>query len=398
VLHYRYLIVGGGMTADAAVRGIREVDPATPIGLIGAETDPPYKRPPLTKGLWHGKPLDRVWCRTDDLGVDLHLGRTVRYLDLHAKHAVDDRGTSYAFDRLLLATGGRPRRLPLGGHRIVYYRTLDDYRRLRALVDQGERFAVVGGGFIGAEIAAALASQGKAVTMIFPEGALGARIFPADLARFLTDHYRAQGVEVLTGATLTGLEPRGERSSLQVGIAEPAEDRRLLVDGVVAGVGIQPNVELAAAAGLTVADGITVDELLRTDHPDVYAAGDVAGVPIAALSDRRRIEHEDHARATGRLAGRAMAGEPEPYRHLPFFYSDLFDLGYEAVGEIDARLQTVVDWDEPYRKGVVRYLRDDRLRGVLLWNVWDRVEEARRLIADAGIRRPADADRRLVVV
>src|SRR5215207_6402411 len=161
--HYTYLIVGGGMAADAAARGIREVDPDGSIGLIGAEPDPPYKRPPLSKKLWRGKSLDSVWLKTDRLVVDLHLGRTARVLDLRQKQVVDDRGAVYDFDKLLLATGVSPQRLPFGGHRIIYYRTLHDYQRLRHETCQGQRFAVIGGGFIGSEISAALTTNGKDV-------------------------------------------------------------------------------------------------------------------------------------------------------------------------------------------------------------------------------------------
>lgn len=141
--HYQYLVVGGGMTADAAVRGIREVDVHGSIGVISSEPDPPYKRPPLSKKLWAGKPINSIWLGTADRGADLHLGRTARVLDLRAKHVIDDRGTTFSFDKLLLATGARPRRLPFGGHDVVYFRTLDDYRRLRDLADSGERFAIL---------------------------------------------------------------------------------------------------------------------------------------------------------------------------------------------------------------------------------------------------------------
>jgi NADPH-dependent 2,4-dienoyl-CoA reductase/sulfur reductase-like enzyme len=378
---YIYLIVGGGMTADAAVRGIREVDPDGSIGLIGAEPDPPYKRPPLSKKLWLGKPVDSVWLNTAARGVDLHLGRTVHSLDLRAKQAIDDNGAVYTFDKLLLATGVSPRRLPVGSDRVIHFRTLDDFRRLRDLTEHGQRFAVIGGGFIGSEIAAALAQNGKDVTMVFPDEAIGARLFPADLASSLTARYRAEGVEVLPRASVTDVAERGDQ--LVVTLDTDAGVQELAVDGVVAGIGTQPNVELATAAGLAMAEGILVDEALRTSHPDVYAAGDVAAFCQPALGKLVRVEHEDNAKAMGRAAGRAMAGDPAPYHHLPFFYSDLFDLGYEAVGEIDARLETVADWAEPYRQGVVYYLRDDRVRGVLLWNVWDRVDAARELIGSA---------------
>lgn len=219
--------------------------------------------------------------------------------------------------------------------------------------------------------------------MLFPEHAIGGRLYPPDLAKFLTDDYRARGVEVLTGTELAGVVPESGRLRLEVRTVESAEIRSLVVDGIVAGIGGRPNIELAQAAGLHLDNGIVVDSYLRTEHPDVYAAGDVANVPIAALGERRRVEHEDQAKATGKLAGRAMAGEPEPYQHLPLFYSDLFDNGYEAVGDVGSHLQAVATWDERYRKGTIRYLRDGRVRGVLLWNTWNRVDEARRLIEEA---------------
>jgi len=168
-----------------------------------------------------------------------------------------------------------------------------------------------------------------------------------------------------------------------------------LVDGVVAGIGVTPNIELARLAGLETGNGIVVDELLRTENPDVYAAGDVANFFNPALEKRLRVEHEDNANTMGHAAGRAMAGKEAPYHHLPFFYSDLFDLGYEAVGELDSRLETVADWKEPYREGVVYYLRDGRVCGVLLWNVFGQVDAARELISTPGSFRPEDLKGRL---
>jgi 3-phenylpropionate/trans-cinnamate dioxygenase ferredoxin reductase component len=380
--NYSYLIVGGGMAADAAVHGIREVDADGTLGLISAEPDPPYKRPPLSKKLWRGKPLDSVWLGTDQLGVDLHLGRTGRLLDLQHKRVVDDRGTEYGFDKLLLATGVTPRRLPVGGHWITYYRTLKDYQRLRQEAARGQRFAVIGGGFIGSEIAAALAMNGKEVVMILPEAGIGSRLFPSDLAVFLNDYYREHGVEVLTHSMVTDVVRRGDRFTVETRDTAASTTSEFQVDGIVAGIGARPNIELAQTAGLAINDGIVVDPYLRTSHPDVYAAGDVALYWQSVLGQRRRVEHEDNATTMGRLAGRAMAGEPAPYEHIPFFYSDLFDLGYEAVGDVDARLEVVADWEEPYRTGVLTYRGEGRVRGALLWNVWDQLDAARALIAD----------------
>jgi NADPH-dependent 2,4-dienoyl-CoA reductase/sulfur reductase-like enzyme len=395
VPNYKYLIVGGGMTAAAAVGGIREADASGSVGLIGGEKHSPYDRPPLSKGLWKNKPFDSIWRKLPGQSVELRQGRKAVTLDAEHKRVTDDQGTVYGYDKLLLATGGTPRRLPFGDGQIIYYRTVDDYERLRALTAQGQRFAVIGGGFIGSEIAAALTLNGKSVVMAFPNEAVGARMFPPDLARFLNDFYRQKGVEVLAGELAGGLEEREGRHVLKVRKAQGQGEREVAADGVVAGIGIVPNVELAQAAGLTVDNGIRVDASLRTSHPDIYAAGDVANFHNPALDKRLRVEHEDNANTMGQLAGQAMAGRSVNYDHLPFFYSDLFELGYEAVGEVDSRLETVADWKESYREGVVYYLRDGRVRGVLLWNVWEQVDAARRLIAEPGPFHPESLKGRL---
>jgi len=382
--NYKYLIVGGGMTGDAALHGIREVDRAGSIGLIGAEAHAPYNRPPLSKGLWKDKPLESIWRKADNQSVTFHFGRTARKLDPQTKRVTDDQGTVYTFDKLLVATGSTPRRLPFGGEQIIYFRTLDDYQRLRALTEKGQRFAVIGGGFIGSEIAAALAMNSKEVVMIFPDEAIGSRMFPPDLAKSVNDFYRQKGVEVLAGEVVAGMETRQSKLIVKIQSSQTKSEREITVDGMVAGIGVVPNVELAQAAGLEVDNGIRVDRGLRTSHPDIYAAGDVANFYNPALDQRLRVEHEDNANTMGRLAGQAMAGRTVSYDHLPYFYSDLFELGYEAVGAVDARLEAVADWKKPFREGVVYYLRDGRVRGVLLWNVWKQVDSARKLIAEAG--------------
>jgi 3-phenylpropionate/trans-cinnamate dioxygenase ferredoxin reductase subunit len=377
--NYPYLIIGGGMTAASAVDGIREVDSTGGIGLISAELDAPYERPPLSKSLWKGKPLDVIWRKTENNRVEIHLGRVAKEIFPDQKHVVDNKGDVFTYQKLLLATGGKPRHLPFGGDQIIYFRTLSDYRHLRALTETGRRFAVIGGGFIGSEVAAALAMNGKEVVMIFPGEAIGDRIFPGPLAQFVSNFYKQKGVEILAGEEIVGLETRGNQRVLKT-----RTNREIVVDGVVAGVGIEPNVELAQTIGLEVENGIIVDEFLRTSHPDIYAAGDVAAFYNPALGKRIRVEHEDNANSMGRSAGRNMAGKSEPYHYLPFFYSDMFDLGYEAVGEVDSRLETFADWKRPNEEGIIYYLQNDRVRGVLLWNVWEQVEAARQLIAEPG--------------
>ena len=377
--NYKYLIVGGGMTAAAAVEGIREIDSSGGIGLISAESDPPYDRPPLSKSLWKGKPLARIWRKTEDKEVKVYLDRVVKEIVPEQKRVVDDKGDIFTYQKLLLATGGRPRQLAFGDGQIIYFRTLSDYRRLQALAETGRRFAVIGGGFIGSEVAAALAMNGKEVVMIFPGKDIGDRVFPRPLARFVSNFYTKKGVEVLAGEKIIGLETKGNQRVLKT-----STKREIEADGVVAGVGIEPNVELAQTVGLEVENGIIVDEFLRTSHPDIHAAGDVAAFYNPALGKHIRVEHEDNANAMGRMAGRNMAGKAEPYHHLPFFYSDMFDLGYEAVGEVDSSLETFADWKRPDEEGVIYYLQNGRVRGVLLWNVWEQVEAARQLIAAPG--------------
>ena len=376
---YRYLIIGGGLTGDAAVRGIRELDAEGSIGMISMEPDPPYTRPNLSKGLWKGRPLEKIWRNTESLGAELYLGRKVTQLDPSKKYLRDDTGEEYTYDKLLLATGGSPIRLPFGGDNIIYYRDLQDYQHLRALTERGERFLVIGGGFIGSEIAAALTMIGKKVVMVFPEEAIGANVYPSDLSGFLNEYYREKGVEVVPDDLVASLEQTGNRSTVRT-----KSGRVFEVDGVVAGIGIRPNLELAQQAGLQVDNGIVVNEHLLTSAPDIFAAGDVARFFHSALRKGVRVEHEDNALRMGKLAGRNMAGANEPYSHVPMFYSDLFELGYEAVGELNSKLETVADWEEPFKKGVVYYLDEGRVRGVLLWNVWDSVPEARALLSAPG--------------
>jgi len=374
---YRYVIVGGGMTADAACRGIRDHDAAGTIGLFTTEAHAPYARPPLSKALWAGKDESSVWRGTPELEVDIHTGCEIVGLDLDAHTATDDAGESHAYERLLLATGGTPRRLPSGGDGVVYFRTLDDFRRLHGLAGDGVRVTVIGGGFIGSEIAAALTSNGCAVTMIFPDSGIGARLFPTGLSSFVNEYYRSKSVDVIPEELVEGIATDGSvlRTTTDAG-------RAIEADAVVAGLGIVPNTELAERTGLKVDDGILVDEHGRVEgREDVFAAGDVARFPVPALGGTRRVEHEDHANTHGRVVGENMAGADVPYDHLPFFYSDLFELGYEAVGDVDSRLTAVEEWADPNRKGVVGYVdTDGSARGFLLWDVWGKVDAGRELI------------------
>ena len=379
---FTYVIIGGGMTAAAAAQGIREIDPKGPLAILSGENHLPYNRPPLTKKLWQGKPESIIWRDLPQENMVTLTQTLVTSLDPARKKIRTVSGEEFGYQRLLLATGGVPNRLPFATEDILYFRSLDDYHTLRGWTGKGARFGVIGGGFIGSEIAAALAAQGEQVTMVFPEPAIGWRIYPADLARFITDYYRQKGVEVHSEMRMSALE----RSNNQL-VLRSEKGQAVAVDHIVAGIGIRPNVELAQAAGVQIGGpdtggGILVDEFLQTNQPDIYAAGDAATFYNPALNRRMRVEHEDNANTMGRIAGLNMAARPTPYHHLPFFYSDLFDLGYEAVGDLDSRLDTFADWKDPYHEGVVYYMRDDKVRGILLWNTWGQVDAARKIITE----------------
>ena len=376
--HYKYLIIGGGLTGDAATRGIRELDVEGSIGLISIESAPPYMRPNLSKGLWKGRPIEKIWRKTEERG-ELNLGRKVTQLDPQKKTVQDDKGDEYTYDKLLIATGGSPIHLPFGAGDIIYFRNFEDYQHLRAMADAKEHFVVIGGGFIGSEIAAALTMVGKKVTMIFLEDAIGGLVFPSDLAHFLNDYYQGKGVEIIANDSVASVTREGERLIVRTG-----SGRAIETDGVVAGIGIRPNIELAQAAGLKIENGIVVNERLETSLPDIYAAGDVVNFFHSGLGKRVRVEHEDNAVFMGKLAGRNMAGAGETYTRTPMFYSDLFELGYEAVGETSSKMEMVSDWQEKFQKGTVYYLEEGRVRGVVLWNIWKQVDNARALMLEKG--------------
>ena len=360
---YEYVIVGGGMIADAAAKGIRELDPDSGVLILSDEADEPYTRPALSKLLWTDPSFteDKVSLGTEASGAEIRTGERVESIDPEAK-TVSVGGETIEYGALLLATGGTPTTIDLpAGVRVVYFRTFADYRHLRALADDRPHVAVVGGSYIGTEIAAALVQNDCRVTLVTPDGTLREKVFPAELATTFQRWFEDAGVEILPGTKVTGGSATEDGVSLTTDGGDVLE-----ADVVVFGLGIRANTELAEAAGLTVEDGIVVDEHLRTSSPSVYAAGDVASYPDALLG-RRRIEHVDLARKQGRAAGRAMVGDETPFSYTPYFYSMVFGHRYEAIGSLDSSLDVVAAWAEPGEKGSLYYLDGDTVRGVLLW-------------------------------
>ena len=377
---YKYIIIGGGMTGSAAVMGIRKNDLDGTIAMFSKERFEPYNRPPLTKGLWNGKDIESIVRPMDQYQVDLFLETPIEEITPDLKQVRTASGEIFQYEKLLLATGGYPIQIPGSPEGVITYRTRSDFHLLEDLVEDKDNFCIIGGGFIGSELAAALVKNQKRVTLIFPETGICGELFPDDLAEFLVHYYQENGVEVLKENLVDVINKDGEQFIVQYHNIEDHQVTEAPFDVVIVGIGIKPNTVLAEAAGIEVDNGIIVNETLQTNFPDIFAAGDVANFKHIPLGKRLRVEHEDNANTMGMHAGQNMSGESQKYDHFPFFYSDLFDLGYEAVGDFDKGLEIFEDWIEPLKKGTVFYLDDDKIRGVIFWNLWGKVDEGRELI------------------
>lgn len=378
---YPYVIVGGGMVADSAAKGIRERDADGSILILSEDVDAPYTRPALSKKLWTDDeftPADNDLGTAEATGAEIRLQTTVASIDPAAKTVTTSTGDTVSYGKLLLATGGHPTTLDLpADDRLIYFRSAADYRRLRELSGGQRHIAVVGGGYIGSELASALVQNDTRVTIVFPDDDLGASTFPASVDAKFEGRFRDHGVELVSGRRLASA------TASDAGLTLTLDDGSTLeADAVVVGLGITPSTDLAESAGLAVDDGIVVDAHLTTSDPSIFAAGDVANYPDPILG-RRRVEHVDNAKEQGAAVGRILAGSDETYSHTPMYYSDVFDLGYEAVGKLDASLSTVEDWKDD-DSVVVYYLDGGKPVGVLLWNVWDSTDKARKVLAEAS--------------
>jgi 3-phenylpropionate/trans-cinnamate dioxygenase ferredoxin reductase component len=375
-----YLIVGGGMAADAAVRGIRAVDPDHEILLVTAEPHPPYDRPPLSKGLWKGVDEDRIWRGTAEEGVTVRTRTRAVRLSPERREVLLEDGSVLSYRELLLATGASPARLGGDPEAVIHFRDLEDYRRLRGRAGDGASVGIAGAGFVATELASSLVGVGARAVMAFPEEAPLERILPAPLPERLARLFRARGVGLHPGVAVSevvagtgGLRLLGEGGAVADGL-----------DVVVAGLGVRPAVGLAREAGLRVHDGVVVDERFSTSASGVHAAGDLVSFPLPLLGGRRvRVEHEDHANESGMLAGMAMAGAGQAYDPVPHFYSGFFDLTWEGLGLLEAdrgpSLHLGERVDSP---GAALYRKGGRLTGVLLWNAPGRARRARKLLRE----------------
>ncbi|MBW6465093.1 MAG: NAD(P)/FAD-dependent oxidoreductase [Brevefilum sp.] len=387
---YKYIIIGGGMTGSAAVMGIRKNDPDGSIAMFSKEPFQPYNRPPLTKGLWDGKDVESIVRPMGQYQVDLFLEKPIEQIIPDQKQVRTTGGETFGYEKLLLATGGDPIQLPGMPDGVIAYRTRVDYHLLENLVKEKDSFCIIGGGFIGSELAAALVKKQRKVSMIFPETGICGDLFPEDLSDSLVHYYQEKGVKVLKENLVDVVNKNGDQYTVQYHNIEDHQVTEAPFDVVIVGIGIKPNTALAEAAGIDVDNGIIVNETLQTNFSDIFAAGDVANFKHIPLGKRVRVEHEDNANTMGMLAGQNMSGELQTYDHFPFFYSDLFDLGYEAVGDFGKDLEIYEDWIDPFKKGTIFYLKDDKIRGVIFWNLWGKVDGGRELIRSGKSYTKAD--------
>lgn len=384
-MHYRYVLVGGGFAAAAAIEGIRSRDRDGSILLVSRENHLPYQRPSLSKDLWTGEiTLDRLPLHPDtwyaEQRVDLALRREIVELDADTRVLWDDRGQTIGYDELLLATGTRPRRLKAEGSEsraVRYFRDLEDYLELEGRFDRFQHATCVGGGFLAVELATALRQRGKEITLVFPDEYPLHRFLPRELGMGIVELLRDRGIETVSNETLVSIREDQGYVHARTFRGDDLTTQVILVD-----TGAEPASDLAEAAGLDTDDGIVVDEYGRGSKPHVWAAGDVAEFPYLALGQLMRVEGVDHAQHHGRVVGANMAGANQAYGHLPLKWFRLFDIRFEGVGDIHARLGTEVVWIEPGVEGVVYYLWEDVVRGILLVNVPSRVEWARGVIRD----------------
>lgn len=378
--NYRYIIVGGGVAASFAGKELRKADENASILILTDEAYGPYKRPTLSKDLWtEDVTLDSIFYKINtDETITIKTNTSVNSIDRLAKTVTTANGEEYHYDKLILATGGSPRMIAgPESERVLTYRTLDDYKHLQMLCANNRTALVVGGGFIATEIAAALAENDISVSLVYPDKLLAEKMFPTEIAESYTQSFRDHDVKLINNSRLLDYSIDNDKVNIHTD-----KEQTFSADFMVCGLGITPNTQLAEAAGLAVEDGIRVNSYFQSSDPDIYAVGDVANFPDERQG-RNRIEHEDHARVSARKAARNASGSSEAYHYIPLFYSDLFDIGFEGYGQLDARLDTVI---EPLDGGkMVYYLDGDKPQAFLSWNVYPNRKQIRSFLKENKI-------------
>jgi NADPH-dependent 2,4-dienoyl-CoA reductase/sulfur reductase-like enzyme len=333
----KFVIVGGGMVAGYAAKQLVELGlPSGELAILSADTSIPYERPPLSKGFLAGRDTEEsIRINSEDFyrehGIEVRLGCRIASVDPQHQRLSLQAGGEFRFDKLIVATGAQVRTLDVPGAQLAnvkYLRSLDDSKAIRECARNVKRAAVIGGGFIGMEVAAVLAQKGVEVTIILREDRIWKQFFSPQMSSSFEAYYTARGVRFFKMATVKELRGDGTVDSVVLG-----DGHSIASELVVAGIGVRPVTELFANSGIEVADGVMVNEYLETSAPGIFAAGDIANYQDVLFQKRRRVEHWDNAVSQGQYCARALMGERTPFKHVPYFFSDVFDLSYELWGD-----------------------------------------------------------------
>jgi 3-phenylpropionate/trans-cinnamate dioxygenase ferredoxin reductase subunit len=399
-----FAIVGAGLAGAKAAEALRTEGFDGRIVLLGAEPHRPYERPPLSKGYLQGSAdRDTVYVHPAEWyaehRVELRVDTTVTAIDRRAHELVIGDGRRLTYDKLLLATGATPRRLPVPGadlNGVYYLRSLDDSDHLRSVFRPGTRIVIIGAGWIGLETAAAARAAGAEVTVLEHAELPLLRVLGQQMATVFADLHRDHGVDLRCGVGVTGVRPATDRPST-AGSVLLADGTEVVADAIVVGIGVTPNVELARSCGLNVDNGILVNRHLLTSDDDILAAGDVANAYHPLLCRQLRVEHWANALHQPVVAARTMLGETATYDRLPYFFTDQYDLGMEYTGysDPDGHDELVIRGDTTAREFIAFWLNDGRLVAGMNVNVWEVAEPIRELIrsgAQVEASRLADID------
>lgn len=364
-----YLIVGGGLTGATAAATIREIDNIGRITILSQETKLPYHRPPLSKGILLGYQAPaNVFVYPprfyEEKKIDVLLGIAATSLNPEENILTDIQGNSYSFDKLLIASGCRLRRLNVPGgdlENIFYLRVLDDSLAIFDMMKKAKQAVIIGSGFIGLEAASVLVQNGIKTTMLIRENQLFPKLGSPELSDYFYQLYSKNKVEIVFRETATGFF--GDTKVKKVVTASGAE---LLADLVVVGIGVIPNTEFLANSGVELDNGIVVNEYLETSRADVFAAGDIANYYDITFKKRRRVEHWDNAKAQGRTAALNILGQKEVYQHLPYFFSDMFDISWEFVGDNSDVDEVIISNSLTTDKAIIYYLKENTVKAAFL--------------------------------
>jgi 3-phenylpropionate/trans-cinnamate dioxygenase ferredoxin reductase subunit len=393
------VIVGGGLAGAKTAEALRAQEFDGDVTLLAAEPQLPYERPPLSKGYLIGKasfdeavvhPED--WYR--DHRIDLRRGTRAGAVDAIGHRVGLADGGAIVYDKLVLATGARPRRLSLPGADaagVHYLRTREDSDAIRACLGDGQRLIIIGGGWIGLEVAAAARGAGTTVTLLEAAELPLLSVLGPELAQVFADLHRANGVDLRLGVRVDAITTSHGRA---VG-ARLSDGTTIEADAIVAGVGAAPDLTLAESAGLDLDNGVLVDASLRSSDPDIYAVGDIANHDHPVFGHRVRVEHWATALKQPAVAVAALLGQHTSYTELPYFYSDQYDLGLEYVGYAPngSYDQVVVRGDLARREFVAFWLAYGRIKAAMNVNVWDVVESIKpRIISGWGVNADRLAD------